>query len=139
MFIQEPDERPHDRQPQEALVQEQDEQAPQLPNDRQPQEASVQEQDEQAHEPQPEAEQETDTQPREPLYYPSSKFNLRSLREVFHEDQFEFGRREIALRLVHQKKTMAYINQRLRDLGADILFQEEFEEISTIDRKHLQP
>ena len=49
--------------------------------------------------------------------------------------QAQTRRREIALRLIHQKKTMAYINQRLRNLGADILFQEEFEEISTIERK----
>ena len=57
------------------------------------------------------------------------------MSEVFCVDQVEFGQREIAFRLIHQKKTMAYINQRLRDLGADILFQEEFEELSTIERK----
>ena len=124
-MIQETDEQLHDQQPQEPLVQEQDEQAPRRPHDRQPHEAFDQ----------PEAEQAHDTQPREPRYYPSSKFDLGSLRELFPTNQVEFGRREIALRLIHQKKSLAFINQRLRDLGANILFQDEYDDITLLVNK----
>ena len=57
------------------------------------------------------------------------------MRELFPTNQVEFGRGEIALRLIHQKKSLAFINQRLRDLGANILFQDEYDDISLLVNK----
>ena len=68
-------------------------------------------------------------------FYPKSEFDLRRLREVFKENKVEFGRREIALRLIHLKNSRVSINQRLRDLGANILFQEQYDEISQLNNK----
>ena len=74
-----------------------------------------------------------DPLPQEPLYYPLYKFNLGQLRELFQEDKVEFGQREIALKLIHTGNSLASINQqRLRDLGADIIFQEQYDNISQL-------
>ena len=51
---------------------------------------------------------------------------------MFQLDKIEFGRQEIVLKQIHTWNSLASINQRLRDLGADILFQEQYNDISQL-------
>ena len=65
-------------------------------------------------------------------HYPPSCFDLGPLRQVFEEDKGEFGRREIALRLSIDKKSLSFVNQKLKDLDADILSLEQYDDIMAL-------
>ena len=52
-----------------------------------------------------------DPLPQEPQYYPSSKFKLGQLRDLFQLDKVEFGWQEIALKLIHTGNSLASINK----------------------------
>jgi len=55
--------------------------------------------------------------------------------QEFEENKGEFGLHEIVLRLSIDKKSLSYVNQKLRDLDADILSSEQYDDIIALDRK----